>query len=58
MTNCLKCKKNTKNTDAKMIKTKNGRFMLSSNCAVYGSKKSKLLKEQEAEELLSNLGIN
>ena len=57
MTNCLKCKKNTKNTDAKMIKTKNGRFMLSSNCAVYGSKKSKLLKEQEAEELLSNLGI-
>ena len=57
LTNCLKCKKNTKNIDAKMIKTKNGRFTLSSSCAVYGSKKSKLLKEQEAEELLSNLGI-
>ena len=36
---CLKCKKNIKNVDAKMMKTKNGRFMLSSKCAVRGSKK-------------------
>ena len=35
---------------------KNGRFMLSSKCAVCGSKKSKFMKEQEAEGLLSNLG--
>ena len=34
LTYCLKCKKNTKNTDAKMVKTKNGRFMLSSKYAV------------------------
>ena len=47
----------TKNIDAKMMKAKNGRFVLSSKCAVYGSKKSKFMKEQEAEELLSNLGI-
>ena len=40
-----------------MIKTKNGRLILSSKCAVCGSKKSKFLKEQEAEGLLSNLGI-
>ena len=31
LTYCLKCKKNTKNIDAKMVKTKNGRFVLSSN---------------------------
>ena len=57
LTYCLKCKKNTKNIDAKMVKTKNARFMLSSKCAVCGSKKSKFIKGQEAEELLSNLGI-
>ena len=39
------------------MKTKNGTFMLSSKCAVCGSKKSKTVKEQEPEGLLSNLGI-
>ena len=57
LTYCLKCKKNTKNIDAKMMKTKNGRFMLSSKCAVCGSKKSKFMKEQEAAGLSCNLGI-
>ena len=57
LTYCLVCKKNTKNIDAKMVKTKNGRFMLLSKCAVCGSKKSKFMKEQEAEGILSNLGI-
>ena len=37
-----------------MMKTKNGRFVLSSKCAVCGSKKSKFMEEQEAEGLLSN----
>ena len=54
LTYYLKCKKNTKYIDAKLMKTKNGRFMLSSKC---GGKKSKFIKEQEAEGLLSNLGI-
>ena len=40
-----------------MLKTKNGRLMLSSKCSVCGSKKSRFMKEQEAEGLLSNLGI-
>ena len=53
----LKCRKNTKNKYAKMIKTKNGRLALSSKCVVCGSKKSRFMKEQEAEGLLSNLGI-
>ena len=40
-----------------MIKTKNGRVILSSKCAAYGSKKSRFMKKHEAEGLLSNLGI-
>ena len=40
-----------------MMKTKNGRFVLSSKCAVCGSKKSKFKKEQEEDGLLSNLRI-
>ena len=39
-----------------MIKTKYGRLILSSKCAVCGSKKSRFMKEQEAG-LLSNIGI-
>ena len=54
---CLKCKRNTENKDAKLIKTKNARIALSSNCAVCGNKKPRFVKEQEAEGLLSNLGI-
>ena len=40
-----------------MMKTKNGRFVLSSKYSICGSKQSKFMKEQEAERLLSNLGI-
>ena len=57
LTYCLKRKKNTNNIDAKMMKTENGRVVLSSKCAICGSKKLKFMKEQEAEGLLSNLGI-
>ena len=39
------------------LKKKNGRLMLLSKCALCSSKKSKFIKEQEAEGLLSNLGI-
>ena len=45
------------NTDAKMIRTKNGRLMLSSKCAICGNKKSRFMKEQKAKGLLSNLEI-
>ena len=54
---CLVCKKNAENKDAKVIKTKNDRLMLSSNCAICDNKKSRFMKEQEAKGLLSNLGI-
>ena len=57
LTYCLKCNKITENKDAKMMQTKNGGIALSSKCAICGSKKSRLMKEQEAKGLLSNLGI-
>ena len=53
----LRCKRNTKNIDAEMLKTINGRIMLSSKCAVCRSKNSRFMKEQETEGLLSNLEI-
>ena len=40
-----------------MVRTKNGRVALSSNCTVCGSKKSRFMKRQEAKGLLSNLGF-
>ena len=54
---CLKCRKNTENIDPVVAKTSNGKTMILSKCAIYGSKKSKFFKEQEAKTLLSNLGI-
>ena len=57
LTYCLKCKRYVEEMDAKMIKTKNSRLTLSSKCAICVSKKSRFMKEQEAEGLLSNLGI-
>ena len=39
------------------MKTKSGRIILLSNCADCVSKKSRFIKEQQASELLSSLGI-
>ena len=57
LTYCLKCKKYIKSADSKMLRTKNGRPFLSSKCAVYGSKKSKFIKEQELKGSLTSLSI-
>ena len=57
LTYCLKCKRNTENKYAKMIKTKNGRVIISSKCVGCGNKKSRFIKEQEASGILSSLGI-
>ena len=40
-----------------MWREKNGRIMLLSKCKVCDSKKSTFIKVQEANELLSSLGI-
>ena len=49
--------KNTENVDPKVLKTKNGRTMLSSKCAVCSSKKSRFMKEKVAKGTLSSLGL-
>ena len=54
---CLMCKKNTENIHPVVSKTSNDKTMILSKCAICGSKKLKLIKEQEAKGLLSNLSI-
>ena len=54
---CLKCTKNTESINPKVLKTANGKTMMLSKCVICGSKNSKFIKEQQAKELLSNLGI-
>ena len=56
-TYCLSCKKDTRNIETKIVKTKNIRLMMLSKCTVCKNKKSRFIKEQEARGLLSNLGI-
>ena len=54
---CLKCRKNTENIDPKISATSNGKTMILSKYAICGSKKSRLIKHQEAKGLLSKLSI-
>ena len=57
MSYCLKCEKNSDSTNPKFSATSNGKTMILSKCAIYGSEKSKFIKKQEAKGLLSNIGI-
>ena len=54
---CLKCRKDTGNINPRVSNTSNGRKTILSKCAIWGSKKSRFVKNQEAKGLLSNLGI-
>ena len=54
---CLKCRKDTENMDPKVSSRSNDGAMKLSKCAICGSKKSRFIKNQEAEGLLSKLGI-
>ena len=56
-TYCLKCRKYTKNIKSQVSNTNNGKTMMVSKCAVCHSRKCKLIKKQEAKDLLSQLGI-
>ena len=56
-TYCLNCKKDTENIDPKIFKAKNNRLIMQSKCSVCKTKKSRFVKEQDAKDLLSNLGI-
>ena len=54
---CLKCRKNTENINPRVSERSNGRTMVLSKCAIWGSEKSRFIKTQEAKGLLSNLGV-
>ena len=47
------CRKNIESKNPKVVKTKNGRIMLLSNCTMCNYKKSRFIKEKEANELSS-----
>ena len=54
---CLACRKYTKSINPKIVRNRQNRLMIQSNCATCGSKKSRLLKNKKALGILSNLGI-
>ena len=51
----LKCSKNAESKNPEDVKTKIGRTMLLSKCAVHDSKKSKFIKEQKDENIFEML---
>ena len=53
----FKVQKNTQSIDPVVLKTSNGRTMILSKCALCGSKKSRFIKKEEANGILSSLGL-
>ena len=53
----LKVQNNTESVNPRVSNTSNGKTILLSKCAICGSKKSRSIKNQEAEGPLTNLGI-
>ena len=54
---CLKRRKDAENVNPRVLNTSNGRKTILSKCAICGCKESRFIKDQEAKELLSNVGI-
>ena len=54
---CLKCRKDTENINPGVSNTSNCRKTILSKCAIWGSKKFRFIKDQEAKGLLSNLDV-
>ena len=54
--NCLVCKKYTKNINPEIVRNRQNRLMIQSNCANCSNKKFRFIKEQQAMGILSNLG--
>ena len=53
----LSCRKYTKSTNPRIVKSRNNRSMIQPNCTICNSKKSRFIKEKQAKGLLSNLGF-
>ena len=47
-TYCLVCTKYTKNINPKIVRNRQNRSMIQSNCAICKSTKSRFIKEQQA----------
>ena len=53
---CLSCKKDTRNIDPNIVKTKNNERVMSSKCSICNNKKSTSLSQGSG--LLDSLGLN
>ena len=58
-TYCLPCKKDMKNIDSKVIKTKNNRKMMLSKCSICNNKKSTFVSQGSGifDSLIYNMNI-
>ena len=56
-TYCLVCRDFTKSINPKIVRNRQNMYIIQSNCATCASKKSRIIKEQKAVGILSNLGI-
>ena len=56
ITYCLSCKKDTRNIDPKVTKTKNSERVIISICSICNNKKSTFISQGSG--LLDNLGLN
>ena len=56
ITYCLLCKKNTRNINPRIVKTKNNRQMMLSKCSVCNNKKSTFISQVSG--LFDSLGLN
>ena len=56
-TYCLVCRDYTKSINPKIVRNRQNRLMIQSNCAICCCKKSRFIKEQQTMGILSNLGI-
>ena len=56
-TYCLVFRDYTKSINPKIVRNRQNRYIIQSNCVTCGSKKSRFIKEQKALGILSNLGI-
>ena len=56
ITYCLSCKKDRRNIDSKIVKTKNNKQVMSSKCSICNTKKSKFISQGSG--LFNSSGLN
>ena len=55
-TYCLVCRDYIKSINSKIVRNRQNRYIIQSNCATCGNKKSRFIKEQKTLGILSTLG--